>query len=92
MSVPLLFPCATRFQSQLPGQKRYTRVFPTLATIYTEEGPSALYKGFVPKALRLGIGQTVGLMMFQQLLKLFGGHDSEAAHAMGEYLMQEAAD
>jgi solute carrier family 25 2-oxodicarboxylate transporter 21 len=61
-------------------------------TIYKEEGPSALYKGFVPKALRLGIGQTVGLIMFQQLLKLFGGHGSAASHAMEEYLMQEAAD
>lgn len=62
-------PC--RFQSQLPGQQRYTSVFPTLATIWREEGPQALYKGFVPKALRLGIGQSVGLVTFQQLLKAF---------------------
>lgn len=62
----------TRFQSQLPDQKHYTRVFPALATIWREEGPRALYKGFVPKALRLGIGQSVGLVTFQQLLKAFG--------------------
>jgi solute carrier family 25 2-oxodicarboxylate transporter 21 len=62
----------TRFQSQLPGQEHYTRVFPALATIWRDEGPRALYKGFVPKALRLGIGQSVGLITFQQLLKAFG--------------------
>lgn len=64
--------CVTRFQSQLPDQKHYTRVFPALATIWREEGPRALYKGFVPKALRLGIGQSVGLVTFQQLLRAFG--------------------
>lgn len=62
----------SRFQSQLPDQKRYTSVFPTLATIWREEGARALYKGFVPKALRLGIGQSVGLVTFRQLLRVFG--------------------
>lgn len=61
-----------RFQAQLPDHKKYTRVFPTLLTIWREEGPRALYKGFVPKALRLGIGQSVGLVTFQQLLRAFG--------------------
>ena len=27
----------------------------------------ALYKGFVPKALRLGLGQTIGLMTFNKV-------------------------
>lgn len=54
-----------RFQSQLPGQQRFTRVFPSLALIAREEGWRALYRGFVPKALRLGIGQSVGLVTFQ---------------------------
>jgi solute carrier family 25 2-oxodicarboxylate transporter 21 len=70
--VPLLLLLLCRFQSQLPGQKQYTRVFPTLATIWREEGARALYKGFVPKALRLGIGQSVGLVTFQQLLRACG--------------------
>lgn len=61
-----------RFQAQLPDHKKYTCVFPTLLTIWREEGPRALYKGFVPKALRLGIGQSVGLVTFQQLLRAFG--------------------
>lgn len=63
---------AHRFQSQLPQQRRYTSVLPTLATIWREEGPRALYRGFVPKALRLGIGQSVGLLTFQRLLRAFG--------------------
>ena len=37
-----------------------------------EEGPSALYKGFVPKALRLGIGQTIGFVTFKECLRIFG--------------------
>jgi solute carrier family 25 2-oxodicarboxylate transporter 21 len=70
-----------RFQSQLPGERRYTRVFPTLATIWREEGPTALYKGFVPKALRLGIGQSVGLLTFQEALKAFGAAHTPADDA-----------
>jgi solute carrier family 25 2-oxodicarboxylate transporter 21 len=42
-------------------------VLPSLLTIQREEGLGALYKGFVPKALRLGIGQSVGLIMFEQV-------------------------
>lgn len=68
----------SRFQSQLPGQEKYRRVFPTLATIAREEGLTALYKGFIPKALRLGIGQSVGLLTFQQLLKAFGAQHTAA--------------
>ncbi|KIY96069.1 2-oxodicarboxylate carrier 2 [Monoraphidium neglectum] len=67
--------------SQLPGERRYTRVFPTLATIWREEGPTALYKGFVPKALRLGIGQSVGLLTFQEALKAFGAAHTPADDA-----------
>ncbi|KAJ9505664.1 hypothetical protein QJQ45_026702 [Haematococcus lacustris] len=45
----------SRFQSQLPGEVRYTSTLQALTTIYREEGAQALYKGFVPKALRLGL-------------------------------------
>ena len=57
----------SRFQSQLPGNKKYTSIIGTLQTIAREEGPRALYRGFVPKALRLGIGQTIGLMTFKKV-------------------------
>jgi hypothetical protein len=42
-------------------------VLPSLLSIAQQEGVGALYKGFVPKALRLGIGQSVGLIMFEQV-------------------------
>jgi solute carrier family 25 2-oxodicarboxylate transporter 21 len=72
--MPLL---SCRFQSQLPHQRKYSGVLATLVTIYQEEGPRALYKGFIPKALRLGIGQSVGLVMFERLLKAFHVEDDE---------------
>ncbi len=49
-----------RAQSQLPGQRKYQGTVSVLTTIYREEGATALYRGFLPKALRLGIGQTIG--------------------------------
>jgi hypothetical protein len=53
-------------------------VFPSLATIAREEGVSALYRGFTAKALRLGIGQSVGLMTFQEALGVLGARHSAA--------------
>jgi len=60
----------SRVQSQLPGMRRYHGTFSALATIRREEGARALYKGFLPKALRLGLGQTIGLMTFKEIMKL----------------------
>lgn len=68
----------SRFQSQLPHQRTYRYTLPSLYHIYKEEGPRALYRGFVPKALRLGIGQTIGLVVFQNALKAFGVAEEEA--------------
>lgn len=51
---------------------------------YREEGPKALYRGFVPKALRLGIGQTTGLLVFQKCISLFG------AQGQGPIVREEA--
>jgi hypothetical protein len=64
---PCVLQLLRRFQSQLPGQAKYSSVLPSLLTIAREEGLRSLYKGFVPKALRLGIGQSVGLVMFEQV-------------------------
>ena len=36
--------------------------------IIAEEGAPQVYRGLLPKAIRLGVGQTVGLMVFQALL------------------------
>lgn len=49
----------------------------SLRLIAAEEGPAALYRGFTPKALRLGIGQSVGLIMFENLLRVFGVSQAE---------------
>ena len=56
----------SRFQAQLPGQERpYTTTLGSLYRIVNEEGVQAAYRGLAPKALRLGVGQTIGLMIFQ---------------------------
>ncbi|KAG2434431.1 hypothetical protein HYH02_012261 [Chlamydomonas schloesseri] len=68
----------SRFQALLPEDRAargYTGTLTTLRRIYLEEGPRALYKGFVPKALRLGIGQTIGLLVFQNSIRVFGAED-----------------
>jgi solute carrier family 25 2-oxodicarboxylate transporter 21 len=61
----------SRFQSQLtvPGAlPKYRSTFQALKLIYQEEGFQAMYRGLAPKAVRLGIGQTVGLLVFEQLI------------------------
>lgn len=42
-----------------------------LATIFREEGPKALYKGFVPKVLRLAPGGGVLLLVVEFTLDGF---------------------
>uniref|UniRef100_A0A8C4TRU2 Mitochondrial 2-oxodicarboxylate carrier n=1 Tax=Falco tinnunculus TaxID=100819 RepID=A0A8C4TRU2_FALTI len=40
----------------VPGEIKYRTCFKTMATVYKEEGFLALYKGLVPKIMRLGPG------------------------------------
>jgi len=55
----------SRIQNTLPNQTRkYRLTLPALATITREEGLPALYKGFVPKVLRLGPGGGIMLVAF----------------------------
>ena len=42
-----------------------------LVTIFREEGPAALYKGFVPKVLRLAPGGGVLLLVVEFTLGVF---------------------
>ncbi|XP_041616026.1 mitochondrial 2-oxodicarboxylate carrier isoform X6 [Vulpes lagopus] len=48
----------TRIQGPqpVPGQIKYRTCFKTMATVYQEEGILALYKGLLPKIMRLGPG------------------------------------
>ncbi|KAI9436817.1 mitochondrial carrier domain-containing protein [Russula earlei] len=44
---------------------KYNWTYPALITIFREEGPAALYKGFVPKVLRLAPGGGVLLLVVE---------------------------
>ncbi|EJD37082.1 mitochondrial carrier [Auricularia subglabra TFB-10046 SS5] len=56
----------------LPGQvPKYNWTYPALATIFREEGARALYKGFVPKVLRLAPGGGVLLLVVEFTLDVF---------------------
>jgi hypothetical protein len=51
---------------RVPGQKpKYNWTVPSLAIIAREEGASALYKGFLPKVLRLAPGGGVLLLVVE---------------------------
>jgi len=55
----------SRVQNTLPGQPRkYGLTIPALLTIAREEGPLALYRGFVPKVMRLAPGGGIMLVAF----------------------------
>ncbi|KAF8591768.1 mitochondrial carrier [Ramaria rubella] len=55
-----------------PGQlPKYSWAYPGLATMLREEGPAALYKGFVPKVLRLAPGGGVLLLVVEFTLDIF---------------------
>lgn len=57
---------------RLPGvTPKYNWTYPALITIFREEGPAALYKGFVPKVLRLAPGGGVLLLVVEFTLGLF---------------------
>jgi len=56
----------------IPGVKlKYNWTYPALVTIAREEGLAALYKGFVPKVLRLAPGGGVLLLVVEFTLGVF---------------------
>lgn len=58
--------------TRVPGVKpKYNWTYPALVTIFREEGPAALYKGFVPKVLRLAPGGGVLLLVVEFTLGVF---------------------
>ncbi|KAJ7468796.1 mitochondrial carrier domain-containing protein [Mycena latifolia] len=58
--------------AKVPGvAPKYNWTYPALATIFREEGAGALYKGFVPKVLRLAPGGGVLLLVVEFTLGVF---------------------
>ncbi len=75
----------TRIQSQIPHRYvspppdpakpipyQYRSVFGSLRHIYKTEGLTALYRGFVPKLMRMGVGGGVCIASYDQALRFFG--------------------
>ena len=54
----------TRIQNQITAPFKYNWTLPAIYKIASEEGIKALYKGFVPKVLRLGPGGGILLVVF----------------------------
>lgn len=50
---------------------KYNWAWPALGTVMKEEGFSALYKGFLPKVLRLGPGGGILLVVFTGVMDFF---------------------
>lgn len=48
-----------------PGVVKYSKCLATIATVYREEGFFALYKGLLPKVMRLGPGGAIMLIVFE---------------------------
>lgn len=58
--------------TKVPGVvPKYNWTYPALVTIFREEGAAALYKGFVPKVLRLAPGGGVLLLVVEFTLGAF---------------------
>jgi len=56
---------------------KYGWTLPALKTIYQEEGALALYKGFVPKVLRLGPGGGILLVVFKKVSQVLEEWDEQ---------------
>ncbi|KAI9761386.1 MAG: Mitochondrial 2-oxodicarboxylate carrier 2 [Chaenotheca gracillima] len=64
---------------RVPGQApKYNWAFPALGTVMKEEGFSALYKGFLPKVLRLGPGGGILLVVYTGVMDFFRKMRAEA--------------
>ncbi|KNC97496.1 uncharacterized protein SPPG_07411 [Spizellomyces punctatus DAOM BR117] len=64
----------TRVQSQVHPPYKYNWAIPAIVRIAREEGFSALYKGFVPKVLRLGPGGGILLVVYDLVTSYMRKH------------------
>ena len=86
----------SRFQSQIPLEKsvlsssgsaaqsvlKYRTTFQTLGVIYREEGFFACYKGFKPKAIRMGLGGGVAMTTFEMIQRFAGTTTTTHTHSL----------
>lgn len=65
--------------TRVPGVvPKYNWTLPSVFTVFREEGFGALYKGFMPKVLRLGPGGGILLLVFTACMDFFRGiHDGK---------------
>lgn len=49
----------------VPGQIKYKSTFRSMVLIAREEGFAALYKGLLPKVMRLGPGGAIMLLVYE---------------------------
>lgn len=64
----------SRFQCQLPredGHLKYHSTFQSLIMICREEGTTAVYKGFRPKAIRMGLGGATAMSVYELIVGTF---------------------
>lgn len=54
-----------------PVQLKYRGVIQSLLLIYREEGFAAVYKGFIPKAIRMGLGGATAICVYELVLSVF---------------------
>ncbi|PAV71646.1 hypothetical protein WR25_03610 [Diploscapter pachys] len=61
--------CQIRIMGPQPvkGQRKYKSTFQTLNLVYKEEGLAALYRGLLPKCMRLGPGGAVMLVVYESV-------------------------
>lgn len=51
----------------VPGQIKYKSTFKSMAMVAREEGVLALYKGLVPKIMRLGPGGAIMMIVYEHV-------------------------
>jgi solute carrier family 25 2-oxodicarboxylate transporter 21 len=60
----------SRLQNQISGgTARYNGVVHCMSTVLREEGVAGLYKGFVPTSLRMVLGMSVSLVVFEAAIR-----------------------
>ena len=63
----------SRIQGQCPNNPQYTSTLDAMSRIGKTEGIAGLYKGFTPKAMRMGIGGAVAVTTFEAVCEIAKG-------------------